>query len=130
LAAMLTGPEGSTVSLSIDRGQGALPFSVTRGRFYFPPLDSRVLPDGVGYIRLSDFVIAGTMLPDGSELLADFDRRLDELDAQGAQGLIVDLRDNGGGSLQTTDELLGRFLPDTARTVHEVDQRGHETFGL
>ncbi len=130
LAATLTGSEGSSVGLSIDRGYGPQAISVTRGPYYFPPLDSRILAGGVGYLRLSDFVISGTILPDGTELLADLDRRLAELDAQGAQSLILDLRDNGGGSLQTTDELLGRFLPDTARTVHESDQRGHQTFEL
>jgi carboxyl-terminal processing protease len=130
LAAALTGPQGSTVALSIDRGNGPRSVAVTRGPYYFPPLDSRVLPDGVGYLRLSDFVISGTTLPNGTELLADLDRRLDEFDAQGVQSLILDLRNNGGGSLQTTDELLGRFLPDTARSIHELDQRGHETFEL
>src|SRR6266852_2886169 len=105
-------------------------FTVTRGPYYFPPLDSRVLPDGVAYLRLAAFVISGTSLPNGTELLADLDRRLDDFDAQGVQSLILDLRNNGGGSLQTTDELLGRFLPDTARSVHELDQRGHETFEL
>ena len=130
LAAALTGAQGSTVELSIDRGSGPVSITVTRGPYYFPPLDSRVLPDGVGYLRLADFVISGTSLPNGTELLADLDRRLDEFDAQGVQGLILDLRNNGGGSLQTTDELLGRFLPDTTRTVHELDQRGHETFEL
>ena len=89
-----------------------------------------MLPDGVGYLRLSDFVISGTTLPNGTELLADLDRRLDDLDAQGAQSLVLDLRNNGGGSVQTADELLGRFLPDTARSVHESDQRGHDTYEL
>jgi carboxyl-terminal processing protease len=130
LAAALTGPQGSTVDLSIDRGNGPQLITVTRGPYYFPPLDSRVLSDGVGYLRLADFVISGTTLPNGTELLADLDRRLAEFDAQGVHSLILDLRNNGGGSLQTTDELLGRFLPDTARTVHELDQRGHETFEL
>jgi carboxyl-terminal processing protease len=130
LAAALTGPQGSAVNLSIDRGNGPLSITVTRGPYYFPPLDSRVLPDGVGYLRLADFVISGTSLPNGTELLSDLDRRLDDFDAQGVHGLILDLRNNGGGSLQTTDELLGRFLPDSARTVHELDQRGHETFEL
>lgn len=130
VAAALTGPRGSNVSLSIDRGDGPLSISVTRGPYYFPPLESRLLDNRVGYLRLTDFVISGTTLPNGTELLADLDRRLDDLDAQGAQGLILDLRNNGGGSLQTTDELLGRFLPDTARTVHELDGRGHETFEL
>jgi carboxyl-terminal processing protease len=130
LAAALSGPEGSPLSLSIDRGSGPQTIQVTRGPFYFPPLESRILPDGVGYVRLSDFVISGTTLPNGTELLADLDRRLDDLDAQGARSLILDLRNNGGGSLQTADELLGRFLPDTKRSVHEFDARGHETYEL
>ena len=131
LAAALTGPGGSSVTLTVDRG-GDSPITVTatRGAYYFPPLESRMLDGGVGYLRLTDFVISGTNLPNGIELLADLDRRLDELDAQGAQGLILDLRNNGGGSVQTADELLGRFLPDTARSVRESDQRGHETFEL
>jgi C-terminal peptidase prc len=130
LAAALGGTQGSTVNLTIDRGQGPQSYRVTRGRYYFPPLDSSVLPGGVGYLRLSDFVISGTTLPNGTEVLADLDRRLDDLDAQGAQSLILDLRNNAGGSVQTADEVLGRFLPDTVRSVREFDERGHETFDL
>jgi carboxyl-terminal processing protease len=130
LAAALVGPEGSTVTVSVDRGNGPQTFVVTRGPYYFPPLESSVLPGGVGYLRLSDFVISGTVLPNGTELLSDLDQRLDALDAQGVQSLVLDLRNNGGGSVQTADEILGRFLPDTVRSVRESDQRGHETFEL
>jgi C-terminal peptidase prc len=130
LAAALVGPEGSTIALTIDRGNGPQVIQVTRGPFYFPPLDSRVLANGVGYLRLADFVLSGRTLPNGTELLADFDRRLDDLDAQGAQSLILDLRNNGGGSVQTADEILGRFLPDNVRSVGEADERGHQTFEL
>jgi carboxyl-terminal processing protease len=130
LSSALTGAMGTPVSLSIDRGSGPQTIDVVRGPYYFPPLESRMLPAGAGYLRLSDFVISGTTLPNGTELLSDLDRRLDDLDAHGATGLILDLRSNGGGSVQTADELLGRFLPDTARSVHEFDLRGHETYEL
>lgn len=130
LAAALAGPQGSVVGVSVDRGNGPQTISVTRGAFYFPPLESHMLADGVGYLRLSDFVISGTPLANGSDLLADLDRRLNEFDAQGAQSLILDLRNNGGGSVQTADEVLGRFLPDTIRSVHESDFRGHDTYEL
>ncbi len=130
LTAALAGADGSTVQLGIDRGAGSQPVTLTRGPYYFPPLESSVLPGGVGYLKLTSFVIAGTPLPDGSEVLSDLDRRLDDLDAQGAQSLILDLRNNGGGSVQTADEILGRFLPDTARSVRESDERGHLTFEL
>jgi carboxyl-terminal processing protease len=130
LAAALAGADGSSVTLTIDRGAGPQDVTVTRGPYYFPPLDSRLLPGGVGYVRLSDFVISGTSLPNGTELLSDLDQRLDDLDAQGAQSWILDLRNNGGGSVQTADEILGRFLPDTVRSVSESDERGHLTFEL
>ena len=130
MAAALVGPGGSSVTITVDRGDGSHTFVVTRGPFYFPPLETSLLPGAVGYVRLSDFVIAGRTLPNGTELLADLDNRLDDLDAQGAQSLILDLRDNGGGSVQTADEILGRFLPDTVRSIHESDERGHESYDI
>jgi carboxyl-terminal processing protease len=130
LAAALAGAQGTSVTLSFDRGSGPQTVIVTRGPYYFPPLESRLLPGGVGYMRLSDFVISGTSLPNGAELLADLDQRLDDLDAQGAQSWVLDLRNNGGGSVQTADEILGRFLPDDVRSVRESDERGHLTYEL
>lgn len=130
LGAALAGADGSDVDVTVDRSGSRQTLHVTRGAYYFPPLDSSLLPGGVGYLHLSDFVISGTTLPDNTELLADLDRRLDELDAQGAQSLILDLRNNGGGSVQTADELLGRFLPDSVRSVRQSDDRGHETFDI
>jgi C-terminal peptidase prc len=130
IASALVGSDGSRVAVTIDRGDAPLSVTVTRGPYYFPPLESSVLPGGVGYLRLTDFVISGTRLPNGAEILSDLDRRLDDLDAQGAQALILDLRNNGGGSVQTADEILGRFLPDMVRSVREYDERGHETFEL
>jgi carboxyl-terminal processing protease len=130
LSAALTGSDGTSLTLSVDRGSGPLTIAATLGTYYFPPLDSRLLPDGTGYIHLADFVFSGAALPDGAEVLTDFDRRLDDLDAQGARGLILDLRDNGGGSVQTADELLGRFLPDTVLSARESDERGHESYEI
>ena len=43
LAGALVGPSGSTVTLTIDRGNGPQTISATRGPYYFPPLDSRLL---------------------------------------------------------------------------------------
>jgi carboxyl-terminal processing protease len=130
LARALTGDAGTAVTLTVERGGGRLDLAVTRGPYYFPPLDSRMLADGIGYVRLEQFVASGTLLPNGTEILADFDRRLGDLDAQGAHALILDLRGNSGGSNLTAAEILGRFLPDDAPTVVFYDERGHETTGI
>src|SRR5438874_6268776 len=110
IVAALAGPEGATVIVTVDRGSGPDTIAVTRGPYYFPPLQSTLLPGSVGYLRLSDFVISGTTLPNGTELLSDLDQRLDDLDARGAQSLVLDLRNNSGGSVQSADEFLGGYL--------------------
>jgi len=40
----------------------------------------------------------------------DVKRIIDELEAQGAEGLVIDLRNNGGGSLQEANDLTGLFI--------------------
>lgn len=129
VAQALAGAEDTNVTLTIDRGE-LLDIVVTRGRFYFPPLSSRLLADGVGYLRLETFVVSGVALPNGTELQSEVDRHLDGFDRAGVRGLILDLRGNGGGSVFTASELLGRFLPENALTVVRSDQRGHVSNGI
>ena len=114
----------------MQRGDRRLTTPVTRGAYFFPPLESRMVSNSVGYIALHSFVDAGLILPDGSELLTDFDRRLTEFDNAGAKGLIIDLRGNPGGDSLAAEELLGRFLPSTSVTDVRFDERGHEATGL
>lgn len=130
LAQALAGPGGSTAVLAVEREGRRLDLAVMRGPFYFPPLDSRMLPDGVGYLRLEQFTQSGAPLPSGVKLIEDLDRRLDELDARGARALILDLRGNSGGSVTTTTELLGRFLPEDALTVIRSNQRSRQSTGI
>lgn len=126
----LTGGADTTAVIAVERAGERLDLSVTYGPYYFPPLASHMLPGEIGYLRLDQFTQSGAPLPNGTELLPDLDRRLDELDAQGARALILDLRGNSGGSGFTTTELLGRFLPEDALTVVRSDQRGHEATGI
>lgn len=64
----------------------------------------------IGYIYLpmfyADFTRNGA-----HRCAADMKKELEKLKAQGAQGMIIDLRDNGGGSLQEVVEMAGLFIP-------------------
>lgn len=121
------GPEGTRLTFTLMRGTVRVEATVVRGPFYFPPLDSRVLAGGIGYIALDSFVVAGAPLPDTTEVLTDFDRRLDELERAGARGLVLDLRGNGGGLTFTAAEILGRFLPDDTVVLIQEDTRGRRS---
>lgn len=59
-------------------------------------------PGGIGYINLNQFV-------DGCA--KDVRRAFIDLRKQGAKGLVLDLRDNGGGSVQEAVSILNMFLP-------------------
>ncbi len=67
----------------------------------------------IGYIRLpgfyADFSGAG-----GRDCARDIKTELDKLKAEGAKGVILDLRDNGGGSLESVVDMVGLFIPQGA----------------
>lgn len=77
----------------------------------------RVLEGNVGYLRLSSFYpwdLAGPKLKAAFALLAETD------------GLILDLRQNGGGDDQTAGQLAGAFLGPDVTAVQDVDMRGRK----
>src|SRR5262249_47690375 len=116
--------------ITVQRSGARIDLRVTRGSFYFPAIESRMLPGGAGYLKLSEFVQWGITLPNGTELLSELDRQLDALDAQGATALVLDLRGNPGGDTSPPAELIGRFLPEDQTTVIRSDQRGHLSVGI
>src|SRR5579875_1999419 len=126
----ISGAAGTSVSLTLNRQGQPMTVRVMRGTYYFPPLSSRMLPGNIGYLAVHHFADSGLQLPDGTEIISDFDRRLDALNAAGAHGLILDLRDDPGGDSLTAEELLGRFLPANTETVLRYDERGHQATGV
>ncbi|TYT23724.1 S41 family peptidase [Luteimonas viscosa] len=75
----------------------------------------RVLEGNVGYLRLSTFYpwdVAGAKIQAAFSLLAD------------SGGLILDLRQNGGGDAGTAEQLVRTFLADEVSQVQRIEQRG------
>lgn len=65
----------------------------------------KLLDNNIGYIRLNRLSNKS-----GEDLVADFDMALDSL--MQTRGLILDLRENGGGNSMYGDQIAGRFLSD------------------
>jgi carboxyl-terminal processing protease len=114
------------LTLTLQRDGKTFDVRVTPGTFPIPTATSRLLAGSVGYLKLDAFTFKTAHQDNGLTILADIDRRLDALDQQGARALVLDLRDNGGGDLDTAAALLGRFLPEGTLTMRESDGAGHQ----
>jgi Peptidase family S41 len=86
-------------------------------------LTTKMLPDGVGYLKLSEFPPGYEKLQDGKTLSEEIDAALAGFDAQGAKGLILDLRNNGGGHTESISAIVSRFVPNGLQEV-DVDGSG------
>jgi carboxyl-terminal processing protease len=99
------GPEGEPVTLTIRRGDPPEEFDVeiVRARITVPSIESKMLDSNIAYIALYTF---------GENTATDTENALKELLAQNPVGLILDLRNNSGGYLDTAIEIVSQFIPD------------------
>jgi carboxyl-terminal processing protease len=108
----LKGKGGTKVKISVKRNgkKNLLDFTITRGTIPIYSIDaSYMLASSVGYIKISRF--AATTY---DEYMAAFEK----LQQQGMQKLVVDLRGNGGGFLNTAVDIADEFLPDGKSIVY------------
>ncbi len=97
---LLTGPEGSSVLLDLERQGLRLQVPVRRQRFRLPGVQARLLSPGVGLVRLGYF---------GPQTGAQTRQALEALAAQGARSLVLDLRTNPGGDFQQGLQVAALF---------------------
>ena len=90
LDGMLTGQPGSVINVSVVRPRKAEPTktAVTREIVSEPPVNDKMLEDGIGYIKIDDF-------PKGRS--QEVAAKLKELEKSGAKKLVLDLRNSGAG---------------------------------
>jgi carboxyl-terminal processing protease len=114
-AAMIRGPKGSVVTLTLRRAPNPTPFdvSITRDEVPIITVNAEMLDDGVAYIQITEFKATTTQL---------LDEALRELIPQRPLSVVLDLRNNPGGYLTTAQEVLGRFYDGVA--LYEQENGG------
>lgn len=104
----IKGPAGSSVDLEILREWETeiLEINVIRDKIIIPSVESKILENNTGYIALNMF---------GEDTVNEFEKALESL--YDTDGLIIDVRDNGGWYLHTATQILSELLPDDTLLV-------------
>lgn len=106
----IIGEEGSIVSIEFIRNEEALKIDIPRGAIS-AVVWGEMIDDDLAYLEISSF--GQTLAESTEEYLADFIN-------QGAKKLIIDMRDNGGGYLQSINE-MARIFFDNNDVVYQEE---------
>lgn len=117
VAKLIRGPVGTDVTIFVVRNRQLLPpITVTRANISAPSVVHDILDAEVGYIGVSSF---------GDSMFMDFGLAIDDLESRGMRGLVLDLRNNGGGFLGVALMLLEyEFSPGPQNTMATLKKRG------
>ena len=110
----IRGEEGTSIEMVYKRDDQEHTIEITREEVIVPSVSHRMLDDKIGYIRISSFV-------NGTQ--KDFEDALADLQSQGMQGIVFDMRDNGGGMVDSVVAILDDILP-AGTVVYTMDKSG------
>jgi carboxyl-terminal processing protease len=116
---LIRGKEGTSVTLTIQRGNQEIDYPLTRARIEIHPVRYNVqnTPDGkVGYVRLTQF---------SANAAEEMREAIEDLERQQMTGYILDLRLNPGGLLYSSIEIARMFINDGA-IVSTVNRQGED----
>lgn len=112
----IKGKEGTKVDLTLLRGEEAEEVTVTatRRKIKAETVSYEMKEGKIGYIKVTEF---------DAVTYDQYQQALEDLESQGMKGLVVDLRNNPGGSLKTVCDILDLMLPK-GTIVYTEDKNG------
>ena len=126
MSAEIRGDIGTEVKVTYVRDKKEKTVTIIRDKIVNKSVSSQVLAGDLGYIRIASFE---------SSTYEDFRAALDSMEKKKVKGFIIDLRDNGGGlvetAVDTADDLLGKgnitYLQDRAGKKEYIDSDARKT---
>jgi carboxyl-terminal processing protease len=112
----IRGPKGTSVALKIRRGEEEKSVTVRRDTIMVSSVTYEQREDGIAYVRLTQFG------DDTTKRMTEIARELKE---KGARAVLLDLRNNPGGYLDSSIDVASLFVKD-GTIVREKDKTGEE----
>ncbi len=106
----IRGEKDTTVKLTIVRDQVVKEFSIVRDNIVNPSVRYEITAENIGYLRISRFA-------EDTDALTQ--KAANEFVSNGVKGVILDLRGDGGGYIETAQQVAGLWLPNDKTVVEE-----------
>ncbi len=113
VSGLLRGKAGTVVSVTLRRSTASSVVSITRDNVQPPTVIFKMLPNDIAYVWVIAF---GRSTPN------EFDTAIGRLFSQGAKALVLDLRNDGGGYVNSALDISSRFIANKALLT--VEERG------
>ena len=113
----IKGKEGTKVEITVQRGDELIDFKLRRASLDYPSVSSRLTGDGHAYVQILSFVKGTT---------TEVSESVDRLREQGAEGVILDLRNNPGGLLIEAVDVAAVFMEEGKDVLIYRDHDGSE----
>lgn len=120
-AQAVRGENGTEVNLAISRNGKPLTFTVNRSNVSLPTVLSRMVEGNIGYIHIFTF---SRHTPD------EFKKQLSTLKDQGCEKLIIDLRMNPGGMIDSVVAVADQILTGGTVVSYHTMHQGSENFTI
>lgn len=112
----IKGEEGTSVKITVNRSGEVFTFDVVRKMVEIETVEHKMLDNNIGYIHITQF--------DGVTE-SQVQKAIDDLTSEGMTSLIVDVRDNPGGRLDTVCNILDKFIDKGKMIVYTKDVDGN-----
>lgn len=99
----IKGDEGTDVTITVRRAGTDRDYTITRRTFDLITVTGELLEGNIGYIRITNF---------RENTVEQYEKLMEQLLANGAESIIFDVRDNGGGLLDALEQMLDPLLPE------------------
>lgn len=115
VASMIRGTDNSSVKLTIKREDAEVfDVSVMPEKVKVESVEGNMMNSSVGYVRIKTFM--------NEDTAKDFKTTIDELKVQGMKGMVLDLRENGGGLLSEAVGVASQFIPKDKIITYTIDK--------
>lgn len=117
-ASAMRGEMNTRVTVSYRRDGVVTDCKLIRKKITTKSVYAEMLDDNIGYIRITSFELATA---------DDFEKELHDMEVKGAAGIVIDLRNNGGGIVESGVKIADMLLPE-GTIVYLEDKKGERVY--